>query len=219
MARPRLYQHLKRSQRARRERFDRVLIVCEGEKSESTYLAEMKQALRLSAVEIIGRGAGPSAVMKRAQEAFSRDSDYDLVVCVFDRDTHHDYAPVLAEIRQQIEQGRIGKRKAGNTRLMAVPSDPCFEYWLLLHFIPTTAAFTGPEDVFARLRRCEGMEGYMKNGTGLFNRLRPRMDTAIANARKVREEAERSGSDGPMTRFDELVEYLLEQERRHASRP
>ena len=200
----------------RRQQFDRVLIVCEGE-SEAAYLDEMRLALRLPSIKIIARGAGPMAVWKRAKEEFDRDQGYDRIVCVFDRDTHQDYRAVLTEIQQDIAQGRIGKRKARATRLMAVPSDPCFEYWLLLHFQPTTAAFTGPGDVLDRLRRCEGMADYQKNTTGLFECLRPRLDIAIANARQVRQAARDSSSDGPMTRLDELIEYLLEQGRGHVS--
>lgn len=213
MAKPRQYQQLKRSQQATRQRFERVLIVCEGEKSECLYLEEARRMLQLPAVRIVGRGAGPSAVWKYAQETFERKPEYDRVVCVFDRDTHQDYAPVLADIRQQGEQGRIGKRKAGGTRLVAIPSDPCFEYWLLLHFIPTTASFSGPADVIARLRRCDGMADYGKTTAGLFQRLEPRLETAAANARQVRQAMQANGSGGPMTRFDELVEYLLEQGR------
>lgn len=216
MAKPRQASSLTRSQQARRQRFDRVLIVCEGEKTEVVYLDELCRALRLPGVRIVGRGAGPVAVWKRAQEEFARDQDYDRIACVFDRDTHQDYVSVLAEIRQHTETGKIGKRKAGATTLMAVPSNPCFEFWLLLHFQATTAAFNGPGDVLARLRRCEGMADYRKNQPGLFARLRPRMQIAIAHARQVRQQAEANAAEGPLTGFDQLVEYLLEQGRRHA---
>jgi len=215
LAKPRTITPLARRQQARRKRFDRVLIVCEGEKTETAYLDELCRTLRLPGVRIVGRGAGPIAVWKLAQEAFAKDQDYDRIVCVFDRDTHQDYADVLAHIHQHIRAGTIGKRKAGNTRLMAVPSDPCFEFWLLLHFQPTTAAFNGPHGVLTRLRRCEGMADYRKNQAGLFSRLRPRLDTAITNARQVRQQAEVNRADGPLTDFDQLVEYLLQQGKRH----
>lgn len=216
MAKPRPLTFLGRRKQDRRQRFDRVLIVCEGEKSETRYLDELCRTLRLPGVHIVGRGAGPAAVWKRAQEEFARDRDYDRVVCVFDRDTHQDYARVLAEISQHIEAGRIGNRRAGGTVLMPVPSNPCFEFWLLLHFQTTTAAFTGPHDVLARLHRCDGMADYRKNQVGLFGRLRPRLETAIANARHVRQQVEANGADEPLTEFDRLIEYMLEQEKRHA---
>lgn len=215
MVKPRPITQLARRQQARRQRFDRVLIVCEGEKTETAYLDELCRTLRLPGVRIIGRGAGPVAVWKRAQEEFAKDQDFERIICVFDRDTHQDYADVLAQIRQQVQIGIIGKRRAGNTRLMAVPSNPCFEFWLLLHFQPTTAAFNGANDVLTRLRRCEGMADYRKNQGGLFAYLRPRLDTAIANAQQVRRQAEANGTDGPLTDFDQLVKYLLEQGRRH----
>lgn len=206
---------LARRLQARRQRFDRVLIVCEGEKTETGYLNELCRALRLPGVRIVGRGAGPTAVWRRAQEEFERDRDYDRIACIFDRDTHQDYASVLAEIHQHIKAQKIGKRKAGSTVLMPVPSNPCFEFWLLLHFRASTAAFSGPGDVLARLRRCEEMADYRKNQVGLFTRLRPRLETAIANARQVRQQVEASNADEPLTDFDRLIEYLLEQGKRH----
>lgn len=215
MAKPRALTHLARRQHARRQRFDRVLIVCEGEKTEVGYLGDLCRAQRLPGVTIVGRGAGPSAVWKRAQEEFARDQDYDRIACVFDRDTHQDYADVFTEMRDHTEAGRIGKRKAGRTVLMAVPSDPCFEFWLLLHFQATTAAFNGPNDVLTRLRRCEDMADYRKNQSGLFARLLPRLDTAIANAQQIRRQVEANNADGPLTNFDQLVKYLLEQGKRH----
>lgn len=122
---------------------------------------------------------------------------------------------MLAEMRQHSAAGKIGTRKARTTLLMAVPSNPCFEFWLLLHFHVTTASFTGPDDVIARLRRCEGMAAYCKNQIGLFNLLRPRLQAAITNAQQVRQQAEANGANEPLTYFDQLIEYLLLQAERH----
>ena len=195
--------------------FERVLIVCEGEKTEVGYLDELRRSQGLTGVRTVGRGAGPKAVWVRAQEEFERDSDYDRIFCVFDRDTHAHYATVIDDIHQHVNAGKIGRRRAGKTVLTPVPSDPCFEFWLLLHFQATTAAFTGPGDVLSRLRRCEGMTNYQKNQTGLFGRLQPRLDVALANAKSVRRQADANGADGPLTDFDGLVEYLLEQGKLH----
>lgn len=210
VARPKNKSKLQR-RKPQRVTFERVLIVCEGEKTETGYLDDLRRSQGLTGVRIVGRGAGPKAVWVRTQEEFERDRDYDRIFCVFDRDTHAHYAAVIDDIRQHMKAGKIGRRRAGKTVLTPVPSDPCFEFWLLLHFQATTAAFTGPGDVLSRLRRCEDMVSYQKNQAGLFGRLQPRLDTALANAKSVRRQADASGADGPRTDFDGLVEYLLVQ--------
>lgn len=212
MARPKNKGVLQR-RGPQRQPFERVLIVCEGSKTESIYLQALCRDLQVPGVVAIGRGAGPSAVWKQAREAYARDRDFERVYCVFDRDTHEDYAAVLADIREQAGNGRIGKYKTRKTRLMAVPSDPCFEFWLLLHFELTTAAFGGPADVLARLRRCEGMADYRKSQRDLYERVRNHTDDAIHRAQQVRREAHANGSDTPVTDFDQLVEYLRAQRR------
>lgn len=213
MAKPKNRGALQR-RKPQRKPYDRVLIVCEGE-TEQVYLRELCQAQRLTGVRIVGRGAGPAAVWKRTREEFDRDREYDHIFCVFDRDTHAHYAEVLAEIRHQIKVGRIGKHRAGKTRLQPVPSDPCFEFWLLLHFQATTAVFKGPDEVLNRLHRCEGMGAFQKNQNGWYAVLLPRLEAALTNAKEVRRQLQASGADTPQTDLDSLVEYLHEQAERH----
>lgn len=214
VTRPKNMNKLQR-RKPQRAPYEHVLIVCEGEKTETGYLHELCRAQNLASVRIVGRGAGPKAVWVRAQEEFERDRDYDRIFCVFDRDTHAHYAAVIDDIHQHVHAGKIGKRRAGKTVLTPVPSDPCFEFWLLLHFQFTTAAFTGPGDVLSRLRRCEGMADYQKNQTRLFGQLQPRLGAALANAKSIRRQTDASGADGPRTDFDCLVEYLLAQGKLH----
>ena len=127
-----------RRRRAMREPYDVIFIVCEGEKTEPNYFIELKKNFRLSSanVRISGRGADPSSVVNFAIETFRREPEFDRVYCVFDRDRHGTYNAALDRVRRT----RLGK----GSKIFSIPSIPCFEFWLLLHFIYTTRPFDAP---------------------------------------------------------------------------
>nr|VFK52399.1 MAG: RloB-like protein [Candidatus Kentron sp. TUN]VFK52912.1 MAG: RloB-like protein [Candidatus Kentron sp. TUN] len=56
---------------------------------------------------------------------------FDRIYCVFDKDTHDTYQNTLDSIAQATPKGVF----------FAINSVPCFEYWLLLHFLRTTKAY------------------------------------------------------------------------------
>lgn len=138
--------HKRKARRARdlvrrqssRESYDRVLVVCEGSKTEPNYLRELVDCLKLSSanVEVDGdSGSSPISVVQHARRRNREERDkgdtYDRVFCVFDKDTHASYS-------QAVSESAIS-RPAGV--FQAVPSVPCFEYWLLLHFIFSTRPY------------------------------------------------------------------------------
>jgi len=127
-----------RRRRAMRAPYDVILIVCEGGKTEPNYFSELKKAFRLSNtnVRIFGRGADPLSVVNFAIKTFRQEPEFDRVYCVFDRDRHTTYDSALDKVRRT----RLGK----GTKIFAISSVPCFEFWLLLHFIYTTKPFDAP---------------------------------------------------------------------------
>lgn len=125
---------------ARRQPRRRVLIVSEG-RTELTYLRELLDCLGLNRANVEmrqGRMPNPDGVLRDARQHVEADpEEYSGVFCVFDRDEHQSFAPVLQEIQTGIRRGEI---------IFAVPSVPCFEYWLLLHFENTTRPYSVSED-------------------------------------------------------------------------
>ncbi|MGL4448682.1 MAG: RloB family protein [Shewanella sp.] len=88
---PRSSRDLKRPQ-AKREPYDRVLIVCEGSKTEPTYFNELKAHYGLSSANIAitpANGSDPMSVVnlaKQQQQKERKQGDkYDRVYCVFGR--------------------------------------------------------------------------------------------------------------------------------------
>ena len=195
--------------KSRRAPYDRVLIVCEGSKTEPNYLEELIDYLELNSanVEVDGSsGSSPVSVVQHAksryQEERRKNDAFDRVFCVFDKDTHASYAQALDEVSRSVPI-RV---------FSSINSVPCFEYWLLLHFIFSTRSYTGAGAKSACACLIEELHkyipGYSKGARGLFNDLMDQTDRAVANSERALQDAERSSTDNPSTLMHELVEYL-----------
>ena len=87
-----------------REPYDRVLIVCEGSKTEPNYLRELVAHHQLSSanIQITGDGgSAPNSVVEHAIELFNKDPDYQSVFCVFDRDGHARFEDAVQRVRDK----------------------------------------------------------------------------------------------------------------------
>ena len=195
-----------RRRQAMKAPYDVVLIVCEGEKTEPNYFSELKKTFRLSNanVRICGRGSDPLSVVNFAIETFRREPEFDRVYCVFDRDRHTTYDAALDRVRRT----RLGK----GSRIFAIPSIPCFEFWLLLHFIYTTRPFDAPSGDSICSRVIEELKKYhpeyQKGEQDIFNKMQDSLNDAITNASRVQQFHQTSGTDNPSTLVHSLVEYL-----------
>ena len=192
-----------------REAYDWVLVVCEGSKTEPNYLRELVDYLKLSSanVEVDGKsGSSPISVVQHAKRRYREEKDkgdtYDRVFCVFDKDTHASYAQAIS---------KSASSKPGGV-FQAIPSVPCFEYWLLLHFIFSTRPYdaSGGTSACSRLinELQDYMAGYIKGDKGVFKLLMDKTDQAVVYSKRALRRAEASGTDNPTTRTHELVEYL-----------
>jgi hypothetical protein len=204
-----LVRDLKRKQ-AKRATYEKVLIVCEGEKTEPNYFRELRDFCRLNSanIEISGDcGSAPISVVERAKQLY-RDEHrkgipFDRVYCVFDKDTHRSYEPALQAIKQVSPKATF----------FAINSVPCFEYWLLLHFCYTEKPFHGVtgakssgDQVLDELRKY--IVDYAKGNHGYFERLIDALPQAIQYSKRALKSANISGADNPTTLVHELVEYL-----------
>ena len=190
-----------------REPYDRVLIVCEGTKTEPDYFREIVEAYRLSSANVVvasGRGSDPESVVTTAVERYEGDPDYDGVYVVVDRDAHVGFAS--AEDRMRNAPG--GLRDVAHL----VPSTPCFEYWLLLHFEETAKPYakTGRRSPCANvIRDLEAhLPSYSKGGGRTFADTREHVEEAKARAARRLIEAERAGTENPTTYVHVVVERL-----------
>lgn len=195
--------------KVRREPCAKVLIVCEGEKTEPLYLNDLKDHYGLNSanVEICGEcGSDPRSIFDYAKRRYliekRADDPFSSVYCVFDRDNHAHYQSAL---------DKIGRATPKNV-YKAITSVPCFEYWLLLHFCYSTKSYeplpgnSACKQLISELKKY--LSNYEKGSAGIFLRLKPRLDCAKRNAARVLQESEQNHTDNPGTRMHELVQFL-----------
>ena len=190
-----------------REPYDVVLIVCEGGKTEPQYLEGLKIAYRLSSanIEVVPMGRDPLSLVNHAIAQLEKDKTLTRAYCVFDRDEHPTFNDAVNKARD-CAQGKCD-------RLRISVSVPCFEVWPLLHFVYSTAAIVGGggktpgERALANLLKV--MPDYSKTDRGIFEKLAPKLDTALKNAAKLSEHNRKTDSDNPATNLQGLVDYLI----------
>ena len=190
--------------KATREPYDRVLIVCEGSKTEPSYFNELVDfySLSLDNVKVVGHGSDPLEVVRQAKELQwqekQRGNRFDRVYCVFDRDEHSSFDRA--------------SDKARTSGLKLARSWPCFEYWLLLHFRDSrrpymeTSGRSPAKNCINDL--CEEFREYTKTKEGIFQALENRLETAKARAIQAMIEAHATREPNPSTEIHELVSYL-----------
>jgi hypothetical protein len=185
------------------------LIVTEGEKTEPNYFAALRSRLNLRAadVEIVHPpGTDPVTLTKKAIEL--RDErkeqseksfvvEYDEVWVLFDLEKFHDGRRAHAKTAMKLKEAK-GIRFAF--------SDPCFEYWLLLHEEFTTALMPDASHAIKRLKK--HWHNYTK-GCSPSEEFLEKIPVAVTRAARCRKHHQTSGGDGnPSTHVDMLVRQL-----------
>lgn len=148
-----------------REERTQVLVVCGGVATEPAYFRGLKKDRRNPAVKVVveAKGVDPVSLIRFAAQ--KRDIlGCDEVWCVVDVD-EFDVAEAAAA--------------AGKKGVNLAISNPCFEYWLLLHFELCTAPLTCYDD--ARRKLVKHVPRYAKSGL-CFTDFASGVDDAVARA-------------------------------------
>ena len=181
----------------------RVLIICEDIKSARNYLQDAVRHFRAYA-EVSVTHCGRTDPRGIVEEAIKRKKDFDKVYCVIDRDSHESFQQALERAEQ-------------DAKVEVIPSYPCYEFWLFLHFKYSRASVMPAGDVSAGarmitiLREQEGFSKYQKGGTAsVFDFLLDRLDAAKANAGQALAEARRDENMNPSTRMHILIDAIEE---------
>jgi len=196
-----------RREKARRAPYERILIACEGKKTEPNYFKDLRKAFGLNPMNVViadkRHGLDPMSLVEYALDVYKKEPDFNHVYCVFDRDKHLTYDAALDKISAfHMRRGAI---------LHPITSIPCFEIWLLLHFTYTTRSFcaAGGDSNCALLISDlkQYILDYEKGADNIFIG-DERLDMAINNAKQLEEFHLTSGTDNPSTKIHLLVEYL-----------
>ncbi|MCK5040236.1 MAG: RloB domain-containing protein [Candidatus Aenigmarchaeota archaeon] len=181
----------------------KVIIVCEGKKTEIIYFNGFKT--RWSGVEIIplhGKCTDPKNIVDFAKEEmhnWSIDLDEgDGVWCAFDVD----------ENKNNVLKDEYEHAKTKNIQIAL--SNPCFELWFLLHYKQILSPISR-KDTMVELKKF--IKDYEKN-KNINPLLEKKLSTAIKNARKLNEKHEKEKTpligreSNPSTQVFKLVEFI-----------
>lgn len=187
-----------------------ILIVCEDGKSSPAYFKDIRHRLKLTTadVEVYGDecGSAPICVVQFAiEQTKAKKNDGrppDRVFCVVDVDGH----TTLNKARQRAEDFNKARKLAEDSRIDYIVSCPCFERWYLLHFEPGDRPYNTCDPLLKHLKR--HISTYEKGTFAAFDELWQRVDTAIKNARRLRESREKDPERSAYTDVDLVVEAL-----------
>lgn len=182
-----------------------VLIVCEGEKTEVKYFRSMKRELRLTTTNIevsrSTKGSGPSSVVKsaiilrdqRAKDALiSLSEPYDQVWCIMDVECPSTNPGLKGACRLAKENG-----------ILVALSNPCFEFWYLLHYAFSTSPFSSCELLLKSLRK--HVPKYSKS-MDIYDTIRHLRHNATCNAKRIL--LDKTNIANPSTEVHILIELL-----------
>lgn len=177
-----------------------ILIVCEGEKTEKNYFKMLKEFLKLTNIHIkSSKHPTPTQIVKTAK-AETKEGEYDAIYCVFDKDKHADFDKALQEIEKHKK-----RKKNKKCELYEIVSAPCFEFWILLHFVYTDKDFENCDEVRKHKNFKDNLPNYQKDYD--FKELIEKyLQTAIDNANKINLQEKKP----PYTQVVKLVERLQE---------
>jgi len=217
-------ESFRRRRTTRSEPGSSILVVTEGVNTEPAYFQWIRDGFAAPTVELVSFGAGRGDPRALADEALrlkserkrrmrdrklgiNRLEDFDATWIVFDTD-------VLPP--QKLHDGIAYAKSKG---LLIAYSEPCFEFWLLLHRRFTTASMAKCANVIPFLAEFLGWENYSREGKkkaevlALMEPLvtKEQVRTAVANAEQVREHHDKGGTSfpaNPSTDVDLLIRAI-----------
>lgn len=199
----------------RRASYDRILIVSEGSKTEPHYFGEIRSYYKLHTANVQVQpgawGTQPLQVVEFAEQLFlNGDANksiqpraFEQVYAVFDRDDHPTYHVALAKAAAL--RSKLRNDLGAHVKFEAIPSVPCFEIWLLLHFEEVLAPMHRTE-VYHRLQAY--LPDYDKGQAGHFAATRAQLDAATKRATHLAEQFDGHDATHPYTDIHRLVNLL-----------
>lgn len=189
----------------KREIKHKILIICEGEKTEVNYFKEIRIDKRISdklvQIKNCSLGTNPKKVLECAikESGYKRGKfeNFDEVWIVIDRDEHHDFVETVLDAKIK--------------NINVAHSNPCFELWLLLHFENQTAHIER-QNVISKLSK---HMSYAKNMNSTYAITKTKLPTASENATKLllKHKMDCKKLDtlecNPSTTVHELVEKII----------
>jgi hypothetical protein len=179
-----------------REEREKLLIVCEGEKTERLYFEGFP--IPASLVKVHGAGMNTISVVEEAIRLRDEDPERaEMVWCVFDRDSF--------PAERFNEALALAKRNDINVAY----SNEAFELWYLLHYNYHDSKTS--RDLYRGMLTDRLGRKYEKNDSTMYDELIDKQEAAIRNARRLLKSHEKNHNpekDNPCTTVHILVALL-----------
>jgi hypothetical protein len=180
----------------KREERKKLLIVCEGEKTEPLYFESF--GIPISFVKVHGAGMNTISVVEEAIRLRAENPEkYEIVWCVFDRDSF-----AAQRFNEAID---LAKRNGINVAY----TNEAFELWYLLHFDYHNTGISRSQ-YEEKLTENLGRK-YEKNDGTMYSELIDKQDIAIKYAKNLLKSHGKNHNpekDNPSTTVHLLVELL-----------
>lgn len=196
-----------------------VLIVTEGSQTEPKYFEHFKTRQNNIDIRVVGSrsNAGETdyvSLVRKAREYQERNqlsaTTGDSVWVIADADVNYNNPKPIAEKNSKLNQAR---KMADNRDINLLLSNPCFEFWLLLHYQYTTRFIKDYSDMKNLLQKY--IPTYTKTAD-VYELINDRTKTAIENAKRVERHHLQDGCTlpfgvdvNPFTDVYKLLERLL----------
>jgi hypothetical protein len=190
------------------------LIVTEGTKTEPQYFNAIRDIINSKYkgrifLQVHGEGDNTLNLFDKAKQMAEKSSNvYKHVWLVYDTD---DFP--AERINKTVENcTNISNNNDDGTEYHELWSNQCIELWFLLHFGYLQSDLHRNEyypKLSNYLKEISGIE-YKKNRNDIYDALRPYMEIAIANAKKLNKANEKKtpSKSAPGTKIYELIEKL-----------
>ncbi len=191
---------------------NKILIVCEGQKTEPQYFKGIRQHKRLRTLQVTivdaSGNTNPIGIINRAiaeRQTIKADKGWepdDTVWAVFDGDEHRNQDP---------QNWHVAIAQAKTQKINLAITNPCFEFWYLIHYQDATAHI----DAKTALKQLQKHRpNYTKAQTLYPDPLAALTDIAIQRADKIAHQITHNQLDpyaNPCcSRLPELIKILLE---------
>jgi hypothetical protein len=167
-----------------------------------------REGLLSLSIEVVPSGRQTERLVQQAVNLRRKQSQepdalpYEEVWSVFDREATNEPDDFPAAIQ-----------RANREQLALAISNPCFEYWYLLHYRETDRPFQDADEVVETLRNNDCLPGYQKS-QDVFERLLEHREQALERAERLYErhrDRERDRFPNPSTLVQRLVRRLIEE--------
>ena len=187
------------------------LIISEGTKTEPNYFMRLKETIDIKYrdrihLDVSGKGENTVSLFEEAErDVASSNNIYKHVWLVYDKD---DFPPERFD--RVVDLCKTASSE--ETIYHAIWSNQCIELWFLLHFMFLQADLHRHE-YWPKLSDClkaRNLGSYYKNRSDMFDILRPYMEEAIRNAKKLEEinKGALPSKSSPGTMVHNLIDVL-----------